>query len=549
MELKVSVVNDPIALSQIKDRWSRLAVSCNCAIPYLQFEWYLSALQTLESDKEPLVLFFTSSGVDVALAPLVYEQRRLCGISLRWISFAGRIYTPQQEFLYACSFSEFITSLLCFLRCSFGNSFILDLSELKLNPEELLAIEGLSEDGAYIVTLKPGASNLSLSLGPTFDLTFGSLGTKVRHEFARKQKRLARLGTIDLVRIDRTDNIGHHLDRFFEFYARTWKGPERRPDFYRSVCQAFAGVGQLYFTSLTLDNAPIAYLIGFRGSTVVYGTQTTYDPCFCAFSPGIVLFNRVIGDLFSLGGIRTFDFGPGDHRYKREWAPEVQQQVHLTVTPNSGVHRAVQTLRRGLPYVKRTRLGRSACAAIRDRIYPSQLPKDLGATRCQRGQVEIAASEFDNIQVSCGLVARLAEGPDVDWVTVLLGAGSLTETESRLALETCVVVQDGKHLAACFWIDKPIWEALNNGVNKAFCISDWGIHPHSTSASGLKNCLTVLVRHLRSHGYAFKSVIIPFCLETRASGAPVRRPAAGPGLFVVDEMSRLSKNSCCHCSF
>jgi CelD/BcsL family acetyltransferase involved in cellulose biosynthesis len=75
-------------------------------------------------------------------------------------------------------------------------------------------------------------------------------------------------------------------------------------------------------------------LVGLRSQESVYAIKTTYDPSFYAFSPGVILFYRVIEELCSRGDVRHFDFGRGDEQYKREWSPAVIQQKRVTIQPN-----------------------------------------------------------------------------------------------------------------------------------------------------------------------------------------------------------------------
>lgn len=74
---------------------------------------------------------------------------------------------------------------------------------------------------------------------------------------------------------------------------------------------------------LTLDDKPIALLGGAESDRHFSGMFTAYDPSprISRFSPGEVMLADLIADLAS-AGIKGFDLGVGDSRYKARYCPE-----------------------------------------------------------------------------------------------------------------------------------------------------------------------------------------------------------------------------------
>ena len=71
---------------------------------------------------------------------------------------------------------------------------------------------------------------------------------------------------------------------------------------------------------------PLAFLIGRKADRVFVSDLTGFDTRFEGFSPGKVMWNKVIQDLHEHGGFRWIDFGTGDIGYKQFWGHEFYRE-------------------------------------------------------------------------------------------------------------------------------------------------------------------------------------------------------------------------------
>jgi CelD/BcsL family acetyltransferase involved in cellulose biosynthesis len=74
---------------------------------------------------------------------------------------------------------------------------------------------------------------------------------------------------------------------------------------------------QVYF--LTLEGAPIAYVLVFRMKTTAFIKRTSYVAAYKHFSPGMFILNYSIRKLFDEGKVKAIDFC-ADHPYQETWA-------------------------------------------------------------------------------------------------------------------------------------------------------------------------------------------------------------------------------------
>lgn len=318
-----------------KSRWLSFLHRSGCEVPFLRPEWYISALKTINSTSSPCLLFLSSLGQDIALAPLIVLHERYMGLRITRLTFVHNSYTPFQGILSIQRFSRILESTAAYGRLAHGPLCFLDLNELRPACDVAESVSDLPFPQSVIIRIIESHESRYLKLDQPFELKLASLDKKTQHEFRRKLQRINKVGQCRLVRFERREDVEVELTRFFEMYERTWKGPEPNPDFYKELCNEFSCLRHLYFYGLLVGQRVVAYVICLRGGSVMYGLKTTYDPNLKAYSPGIILFYRVIEDLYRTPGIEEFDIGRGNEQYKREWASLTHKQMRIVVMPRN----------------------------------------------------------------------------------------------------------------------------------------------------------------------------------------------------------------------
>lgn len=495
----------------MKQRWANMLSQCSCQAPYLSFEWYHSALETIDKDKIPLLLFFKSSGEDIGLAPLVYKTLKHLGFTYHRVGFVHNPHTPYQGFLYTNEFKEIVTCLMNYLRKRFGAFFYLDLDEIRLTPEEETIIRNLHADGLFLFTEEEKPGSRYLILNESFKNAFSSLEPKTQKEFRRKIRRLSSLGSLSLIRIKGGDQIKHHLDRFFRFFARSWKGEESHPEFYYRLCKDFEDLGKLYFYALTLDGQSIAYLITLLGRDIIYGIKTTFNPSYYAFSPGIVLFYKSIEDMFNIPGIREFDIGRGDEQFKREWTSLSHRHVRLFIYPNSCFWHVLSRVRYDfLPLLRKQPVFNRIYSLLRARLVDAnQNLREAGRDLTKKIQRRVRWDDYKDLAKSAQYVARFAQPEDLEVLAVTMASRSLGEVQKRMSEMRCILILGGERILAYFWIPPKASGAVENICDSSeIKIDDWGLHEDIVSEQLGEQCTATLLKFLVDRGIAKGDVIL-----------------------------------------
>jgi CelD/BcsL family acetyltransferase involved in cellulose biosynthesis len=110
---------------------------------------------------------------------------------------------------------------------------------------------------------------------------------------------------------------------------------------------------------LYLGDTPVSTSFTFRRGGLMGGGGLRFDPAFGKFSPGQLLFRRILEYAFA-NGCSVFDFAPRDAPYKREWSTGAYDTVEISAFSSEFVHtlRIALTMSRSFASYAKMRLGR-----------------------------------------------------------------------------------------------------------------------------------------------------------------------------------------------
>ena len=479
--VEIEEITDPDLLFSIRKRWSKICWESEIHVPYLTYEWYRCALETIDKGSRPFILFFKLSGHDIGLVPLIETQRTLCGMNYTQISFVQNPYTPFQGFVYQEGFQDILASLMAYLRSRFSSRFYLDLDEIRFTPDQEKAFKQLYEKGLLYVHKEQKQGSRYLLFEHDFGRLISGLKKKTQKEFRRKIKRLSSIGTIHLKRIQGQPEIAHHLNCFFRFYERTWKGKEPNPEFYFCLCKEFEALGQLYFYVLEVDEHPVAYLICLYANGVMYGIKTTYDPSYYAFSPGVVLFYKCIEAMSRIPGIKEFDIGRGNEQFKREWTSLVHPHIRLYVYPGTLLWKITgHTRYKLLPKMKKSRTFDRFYTSIRARF--SGKKTGISHQRKKPEYRRIFCKDYTTGPASRSYDIRFAKKEDFYRLIIATSSPNFKELRERMAKQRCLLILHNENIEAYFWLSSPhLLNSINYTQSTEVVIDDWGMPGDFTS--------------------------------------------------------------------
>lgn len=127
------------------------------------------------------------------------------------------------------------------------------------------------------------------------------------------------------------------LDEIFNVHIEKWESnkiipqfsDERRKKFVSDIAFNQNELSGLICFTLYANNKLISYQLGFIKNAIYYDWNTSFDMEFKKYSPGLVLFTKIIQYLLANEIVR-FDFMNGNERYKHKWATNISSVIKIT---------------------------------------------------------------------------------------------------------------------------------------------------------------------------------------------------------------------------
>jgi CelD/BcsL family acetyltransferase involved in cellulose biosynthesis len=189
------------------------------------------------------------------------------------------------------------------------------------------------------------------------------LESKSRHfrsELKRKRKGIEKAGRVEFVKHTQPEQCAAAMQEVLHIERNSWKeqngtsftaGPGLK-EFYSDLAVRCARAGVLCIYTLRFESEPIAHVYGIPHGHTYYALKTSYCESHKHLSPGVVLFNHCLHDVFD-SGLTEFNFLGDESRWKNELASEVRPYVRMTVCPRTLLSRLRQCIdHRIKPYLK-----------------------------------------------------------------------------------------------------------------------------------------------------------------------------------------------------
>jgi CelD/BcsL family acetyltransferase involved in cellulose biosynthesis len=341
--MNVTRISSTEDFAALRDEWDALLSVSKADTVFLTWEWAFSWWEAFRhADTDLFVLKVTEHDKTVGLAPLVLTRRRLGGLfTLRQLRFLGADIAcgDYLDFIIDSRSEEraVLKALFADLQDHHGEWDHLCLTEIPETSVNVPEVADVARDLRYRFTQGTLRVCPSAALPETWQALEDSLNRDFRRNLKYEKRQLLEKRGAIFHRCDE-QNLEAELEAFWVLHEKRWnsKGqagvftdPSKR-EFYRKMATRCTEKQWLRLCFLTVENAHIATLWGFRYGRRFYGLQTGFDPAWRKFSVGHVLlacvFEHAIGE-----GCREYDFLRGTESYKYDWKAWDKKTVELRV--------------------------------------------------------------------------------------------------------------------------------------------------------------------------------------------------------------------------
>jgi hypothetical protein len=296
----------------------------------------------------------------------------------------------------------------------------------------------------------------------TLEEGLDKLKPKVRREFKRKVRRIEKLGKLSFKVFNEFGEIEKHLDIFFDFYEQSWKGKERNADFYYKIASEFSQRKEFILFCLCLNERPIAYTCALKSESRLFCLKTTFNPAYCAFSSGSIMFYKIFENSFNERDIKLFDIGRGDETYKLDFeSVPVKQMIFICGHKRSLVSflfhvrfkmaqniKSKKFLLTILTYLKNTNI-----LLKKIPVYIKKMRKNFrgnGRVTTYFKPLSFVKSESKYNEWLC----RKADMEDMEHLAVAMKAKRFTNLKERLANDICLLIMNTEKIQHYFWFSQ-----------------------------------------------------------------------------------------------
>jgi CelD/BcsL family acetyltransferase involved in cellulose biosynthesis len=140
-------------------------------------------------------------------------------------------------------------------------------------------------------------------------------------------------GRLQLVRITEPGEVDSFIQAAQQVAAQSWQAMHLEADKKKLLRNAEAGWLRCYL--LVGGEQPLAYFVGRQSDGICIADDSAYDARLASFSPGKILWLKVIEELHALGTVSWLDFGSADIGYKQFWAHESYPESSILLMKSS----------------------------------------------------------------------------------------------------------------------------------------------------------------------------------------------------------------------
>ena len=156
-----------------------------------------------------------------------------------------------------------------------------------------------------------------------------SLKTSLRGDVRRQIRRLKEVGVLSFTTYHQPEDVWPTFDSFLEEHRHRWPNAYKAPLFHRHLIEQGLKDGLVHFSSLNIDNQPIAWHLGFSYRKRFYYYMPAGNNIFANYSPVKIhlyyLIKWSIEKKYEL-----YDHLKGDENYKTGWSNGYQYVNSLT---------------------------------------------------------------------------------------------------------------------------------------------------------------------------------------------------------------------------
>jgi CelD/BcsL family acetyltransferase involved in cellulose biosynthesis len=344
--LNVELVQDDATFLRMGPMWNRLVDEAGIDHPFLRHEWVRTWWECFKPSGRLHILIVKEGTDPIAIAPLMVDQGRVYGCSVRRLRGIANVYTERFDLILTRRAKEACRTIWKFLA---AHASTWDMLELRQIPEGARAAEYLrfwAFEDRFLLGQWHSSDGPYIPINTSWDVYAKTLSKKHLSNMRGRAKGLHRIGDVRHEIVTGGEHLNSRLDEAFVLEAAAWKGKAgtaiiNQPDrlaFYRTLLTRAAEGGWLQLHFLTVEGKRIAVQFALLVHNKLYILKSGYDPHYAPFAPSLLLCELMLRDAWKRQ-LTEIDFLGDAERWKLEWASHTRSHSWLFIFPNRAKNR------------------------------------------------------------------------------------------------------------------------------------------------------------------------------------------------------------------
>ncbi|HSA63266.1 MAG TPA: GNAT family N-acetyltransferase, partial [Nitrospira sp.] len=325
VSLRVDLIEDDDTFLRMGPVWNRLVDHAGIDHPFLRHEWVRTWWECFKPAGKLHILVVKEGNEPIAIAPLMFDQGRVYGCSVRRLRGIANVYTERFDLILTRRAKEACGAIWQFLSAEAAQW---DMLELRQVPDNARAAEYLrfwAYEDNFLLGQWHSSDGPFIPIDQPWDSYMKTLSKKHVSNLRGRAKGLHRIGDVRHEIVTGGEHLSRTLDEAFLLEAAAWKGKAgtaimNRPDrlaFYRSLLTRAAEGGWLQLHFLTIEGKRIAVQIALEIHNKLYILKSGYDPHYAPFAPSLLLCEWMLRDAWKRK-LSEVDFLGDAERWKLE---------------------------------------------------------------------------------------------------------------------------------------------------------------------------------------------------------------------------------------
>lgn len=338
---ETQVITDPRQFGELRTEWNQLLQRSTTNTIFLTWEWLYTWWKVFGDGTELFIILVRDvEGALIGAAPLLIRRSNYYKFPVREMIFIGMGQADRQDFIVADDDYQIVHDILSKIHENISQWDIVNLEQIPsdsfLAKSEFIRAFRMEKEFSSLcpyVRMEGG-----------WEEYFKSLSKKFRRDIKHKTNRIARFGRWAF-ETERSPDDVETLVESMELIERTSRksstqkaffAPIGARDFILKFCKLCQQNDWLDFSRITLNDKPIAYLLGFLYGNKYCAYNMAFSEDFHEASPGKLLLNEKIKWCFEHIDIaEEFDFLRGDTYIKALWTSDNRVHLRIVLFKNS----------------------------------------------------------------------------------------------------------------------------------------------------------------------------------------------------------------------